>query len=85
MGALPTSRLRYSRSASTAAASGCASTPALPGPVVAAGTRWPGATCRGPSRRPMTPVPPATNARVPVPSLILDLILSQVTRPPGRL
>jgi hypothetical protein len=44
--------------------------------VVVAVTWWPRATSWGTSRRPMAPVPPATNTRMTITFLIPELTLS---------
>src|SRR6266508_731547 len=53
-----------SPSITTPLAPSCCSKPSLAALVVVAVTWWPRATSRGTSRRPMTPVPPATNTRI---------------------
>ena len=55
-----------SPSITTPSAPSCSSKPSLPGLVVVAVTWWPRATSCGTSRRPMTPVPPATNTRMTI-------------------
>ena len=58
-----------SRSITTPSAPSSASKPNLAALVVVAVTWWPWATSRGTSRRPTTPVPPATNTRMAISSL----------------
>ncbi len=51
-------------SITTPSAPSCSSSASLGAPVVVAVTWWPRATSCGTSRRPMAPVPPATNTRI---------------------
>jgi hypothetical protein len=57
----------------------------LAGLVVVAVTWWPRATSCGTSRRPKTPVPPATNTRITITVLMPELTLNPETSSPGRL
>jgi hypothetical protein len=59
-----------SPSITTPSAPSCSSKPSLAALVVVAVTWWPRATSCGTSRRPMTPVPPATNTRTTITVLI---------------
>ena len=59
-----------SPSITTPSAPSCASRSSLAALVVVAVTWWPRATSCGTSRRPMTPVPPATNTRMTITFLI---------------
>ena len=56
------------------------SKPSLAGLVVVAVTWWPRATSCGTSRRPKTPVPPATNTRITITVLMPELTLNPETR-----
>ena len=64
-----------SPSITTPSAPSCSSKPSLAGLVVVAVTWWPRATSCGTSRRPKTPVPPATNTRITITVLIPELTL----------
>ena len=55
-----------SPSITTPSAPRSASRPSLSALVVVAVTRWPRATSCGASRRPSTPLPPATNTRMTI-------------------
>jgi hypothetical protein len=59
----------------------CASNPNLPALVVVAVTSWPRATSCGTRRRPMTPVPPATNTRMTITFLITLSLALRHRRP----
>ncbi|MGY2746801.1 hypothetical protein ACVWZ8_003918 [Arthrobacter sp. UYCu723] len=61
-------------SITTASAPNCSSKPNLPEPVVVAVTRWPRATSCSTTRRPTTPVPPATNTRITITFLIPESV-----------
>jgi hypothetical protein len=65
-----------SPSITTPSGPNCFSKPSFAALVVVAVTWWPRATSWGISRRPMAPVPPATNTRMTITFLIPELTLS---------